>query len=66
MDDCLFFNPSVPFSRSEKLPIDGKDLVAYLVTAIVSAGAITNGLAVLVITIAIKRGLDRMCKAKPR
>jgi hypothetical protein len=51
---------------SEKLPIDGKDLVAYLVAAIVAAGAITNALAVLVITIAIKKGLDKMCGAKSK
>lgn len=51
---------------SEKLPIAGKDLAAYLVAAIVAAGAITNALAVLVITIAIKRGLDKMCGVKPK
>ncbi len=50
---------------SEKLPVDGKDLVTYLVVAIVAAGAITNALAVLVITIAVKKGLDKLCGVKP-
>lgn len=47
--------------HSEKLPVAGKDLVSTLAAVIVAAGAITNALAVLVITIAVKRGLDFMC-----
>ena len=51
---------------SEKLPVDGKDLVAYLVAAIVAAGAIANALAVLVITIAVRKGLNNMCGIKAK
>jgi hypothetical protein len=40
---------------------DAKDLVTYLVAAVVAAGTISNPLAVLVITIAVKKGLDTLC-----
>jgi hypothetical protein len=40
---------------------DAKDLVAYLVAAVVAAGTISNPLAVLVITIAFKKGLEKLC-----
>lgn len=46
----------------EQISIGGKDLVAYLVAVIVAAGALTNALAVVVITIAVKKGLDKLCK----
>ncbi len=47
---------------NDKLQIEGKDLAAYLVAALVSAVSISSALAVLVITIAVKRGLDKMCE----
>lgn len=37
------------------------DLVKYLAGAIIAAGAIANALVVLVVTIAVKRGLDLLC-----
>lgn len=51
---------------NDKLQIEGKDLAAYLVAAIVSAISISNALAVLVITIAVKRGLDNMCSMQSK
>lgn len=50
---------------SEKLPIgDKKDLAAYIVSILASATKIGNPLLVLIVTIAIKKGLDKMCKVK--
>lgn len=46
---------------NDKINVDGKDLVAYIVTAIVTAGILTNALAVLIVTIAVKQGLTILC-----
>jgi hypothetical protein len=47
---------------SEKSSIgDAKDLATYIAAVVVAAGAISNPLAVLVITIAVKKGLDNLC-----
>jgi hypothetical protein len=40
---------------------DDLDLIKYLVGLVVALGTISNPLAVLVITIAVKRGLDLLC-----
>lgn len=40
---------------------DAKDLASYIVGVVVAAGTISNPLAVLVITIAVKKGLDKLC-----
>jgi len=48
---------------SEGLPVEGdKDLAKYLAGIVIAAGKLTNALAVLVITIAVKKGLDALCK----
>ena len=41
-----------------------KDLAAYLVDVVIAAGKIANPLAALVITIAVKKGLDKLCAVK--
>ena len=49
---------------TENLPVEGdKDLAKYLVGVIVAAGKLTNALAALIITIAVKKGLDTLCHA---
>lgn len=40
---------------------DDKDLTKYIVAAVTAALNVTNALAVLVISIAVKKGLDDMC-----
>ncbi|WP_165942238.1 hypothetical protein [Luteimonas arsenica] len=44
-------------------PFFGKDFVAILVTALMAAGNVANPILVFVITLAVKRGLDKMCSA---
>lgn len=44
---------------------DTKDMAAYLVDILVNAGRIANPLATVVVIIAIRRGLERMCPALP-
>jgi hypothetical protein len=52
----------VCYIHNEGIKIEGDaDLVKYLVGVIVAAGAIANGLAVLVVTIAVKMGLTNLC-----
>jgi hypothetical protein len=43
------------------MKVGDKDLAAYIVAAIVAAGTLTNALAVLIVTIAVKQGLTKLC-----
>lgn len=43
---------------------DAKDLSAYIVGILITTGKIANPLAAIVITIAVKKGLDLMCPAQ--
>jgi hypothetical protein len=45
----------------DKVTVEGKELAAYLAAAVAAATGIANPLAALVITIAVKRGLDKLC-----
>lgn len=47
----------------DKINIGGKELAKYLLDIIVAAGKLTNAIAILVITIAIKKGLAKLCGA---
>lgn len=46
---------------SSKPKLGGKDLVEYLVTAVAALVSITSAVAILVITLAVKYGLDKLC-----
>ena len=46
---------------NEKILLGDKDLAAYIIAAIVAAGMLTNALAILIITLAVKKGLNTMC-----
>lgn len=53
---------AVCYAYREGLPVkDDADIVKYLVGAAVAAAKITAGLAILIVTIAVKMGLDKMC-----
>lgn len=55
---------TVCYIHREGLNIDdNKTLAKYLAAAVVAAGSVTNALAVLVVSIAVKNGLDNMCPA---
>jgi hypothetical protein len=43
---------------------EGRDLVAYIAGILIAAGKISNPIAVLVITIAVRKGLDELCREK--
>ncbi len=46
---------------NDKINIGDKDLAAYIVGILLAAGTITNALAVLIVTIAVKKGLNNLC-----
>ncbi len=46
---------------ARNLKLEGKDLVTYIVAAIMATVNIANALLVLIITIAVKKGLDKLC-----
>lgn len=44
-----------------KTNIGDKDLATYIAGVVAAAGTVTNPLAALIITIAVKKGLDKLC-----
>lgn len=46
---------------NEKIMLGDKDLAAYIIAAIVAAGILTNALAIMIVTLAVKNGLAKVC-----
>lgn len=46
---------------NEKILLEGKDLATYIIAAIIAAGRLVNALATLIVTLAVKKGLTKMC-----
>jgi len=46
---------------NEKILLEGQDLATYIIAAIIAAGKLANALATLIVTLAVKKGLAKMC-----